>query len=338
MPTTAEQDACLAQRLGRAGTDQGDQGGAARTRQRQARRDVQGSAEEVLADSPFVIIFQQTEVAGLRKNVKGFKLGPTFDTNFVGPVSQGMSRRTHRLTPSRNTQRRPGAQRARASAVAWAVAALPRHRRHHLSRAARRHLLHRPRHPDRSGAGHRRRPRAASVVERAREEYGLNLPLYQQFFLYVKDALTGNFGTLGADHQSGDDRHPPRLSGDDRACDARHAHRRRSRRAARRARRGQARQHHRPDRARHRPDRLFRADLLARAVCAARLLREAAAGSPGPGRIDIAYEYTFTPITGFYLLDAVLQRRLGRVPRHLPPHHPAGLRCSAISRSPISAA
>ena len=28
----------------------------------------------------------------------------------------------------------------------------------------------------------------------------------------------------------------------------------------------------------------------------------------GPGRIDVVYEYTFTPITGFYLLDAILQR------------------------------
>ena len=28
----------------------------------------------------------------------------------------------------------------------------------------------------------------------------------------------------------------------------------------------------------------------------------------GPGRIDVVFEYTFTPITGFYLLDAVLQR------------------------------
>ena len=29
----------------------------------------------------------------------------------------------------------------------------------------------------------------------------------------------------------------------------------------------------------------------------------------GPGRIDIAYEYTFTPITGLFLLDAALQRQ-----------------------------
>ena len=35
----------------------------------------------------------------------------------------------------------------------------------------------------------------ASVVARTREEMGLNLPLYQQFFLYVKAAVTGDFGT-----------------------------------------------------------------------------------------------------------------------------------------------
>jgi peptide/nickel transport system permease protein len=35
----------------------------------------------------------------------------------------------------------------------------------------------------------------ASVVERTREEMGLNLPLYEQFYRYVKAALTGDFGT-----------------------------------------------------------------------------------------------------------------------------------------------
>lgn len=35
----------------------------------------------------------------------------------------------------------------------------------------------------------------ASVVDRTREAMGLNLPLYQQFFIYVKSALTGDFGT-----------------------------------------------------------------------------------------------------------------------------------------------
>ncbi|WP_410000600.1 ABC transporter substrate-binding protein [Mesorhizobium sp. SP-1A] len=44
--------------------------------------------KEVLDTSPFAIIYQQTEVAGLRSNVKGFKLGPSFDTNFVGNISK----------------------------------------------------------------------------------------------------------------------------------------------------------------------------------------------------------------------------------------------------------
>lgn len=44
--------------------------------------------KKFLANSPFVIIFQQTEVAGYRKNLKDFKLGPSFDTNFVGPIAK----------------------------------------------------------------------------------------------------------------------------------------------------------------------------------------------------------------------------------------------------------
>lgn len=35
----------------------------------------------------------------------------------------------------------------------------------------------------------------AHVVERVREELGLNLPLWQQFFLYIRQALSGDFGT-----------------------------------------------------------------------------------------------------------------------------------------------
>ncbi|RWE02648.1 ABC transporter substrate-binding protein [Mesorhizobium sp.] len=44
--------------------------------------------KKILDTSPFVVINQQLEVAGLRKNLKGFALGPSFDTNFVGPVSK----------------------------------------------------------------------------------------------------------------------------------------------------------------------------------------------------------------------------------------------------------
>jgi peptide/nickel transport system substrate-binding protein len=42
----------------------------------------------VLETGPFVMIFQQTEVAALRANVKDYKLGPTFDTNFVANVTK----------------------------------------------------------------------------------------------------------------------------------------------------------------------------------------------------------------------------------------------------------
>ena len=38
--------------------------------------------------SPFVIMFQQSEVAAFRSNVEGLKLGPTFDTNYVYGVSK----------------------------------------------------------------------------------------------------------------------------------------------------------------------------------------------------------------------------------------------------------
>ncbi|MHA6687748.1 ABC transporter substrate-binding protein [Mesorhizobium sp. A556] len=44
--------------------------------------------QKVLDTSPFVIIYQQTEVAATRNNLKSFKLGPSFDTNFVGPISK----------------------------------------------------------------------------------------------------------------------------------------------------------------------------------------------------------------------------------------------------------
>ncbi|OLP58001.1 ABC transporter substrate-binding protein [Xaviernesmea oryzae] len=44
--------------------------------------------KKVLADSPFVIIYQQVEVAGYSDKVKNFKLGPSFDTNFVYTVSK----------------------------------------------------------------------------------------------------------------------------------------------------------------------------------------------------------------------------------------------------------
>lgn len=43
---------------------------------------------KVLETSPFVIIHQQLEVAGVSTRVKNFRLGPSFDTNFVGQVAK----------------------------------------------------------------------------------------------------------------------------------------------------------------------------------------------------------------------------------------------------------
>jgi peptide/nickel transport system substrate-binding protein len=40
----------------------------------------------VLSTGPFIVLYQKTEVAGLRRNVNGLKLGPSFDTNFVDRV------------------------------------------------------------------------------------------------------------------------------------------------------------------------------------------------------------------------------------------------------------
>ncbi|MFC5386225.1 ABC transporter substrate-binding protein [Aquamicrobium segne] len=44
--------------------------------------------QEALETSPFVMIFQQIEVAGVRNNVKDYRLGPSFDSNPLAPVSK----------------------------------------------------------------------------------------------------------------------------------------------------------------------------------------------------------------------------------------------------------
>jgi peptide/nickel transport system substrate-binding protein len=44
--------------------------------------------QEALDTSPFVMIFQQIEVAGVRGNVKGYRLGPSFDSNPLAPISK----------------------------------------------------------------------------------------------------------------------------------------------------------------------------------------------------------------------------------------------------------
>lgn len=48
----------------------------------------QAMQAEFRKTSPFIMLFQQTEVAAFRGNVEGLKLGPTFDTNYVFNVSK----------------------------------------------------------------------------------------------------------------------------------------------------------------------------------------------------------------------------------------------------------
>jgi len=47
--------------------------------------DLQKRSQE---SSPFVMLYQQTEVGAYSVKVKGFKLGPSFDTNLLAPISK----------------------------------------------------------------------------------------------------------------------------------------------------------------------------------------------------------------------------------------------------------
>jgi peptide/nickel transport system permease protein len=146
----------------------------------------------------------------------------------------------------------------------------------------------------------------AHVVERVREQLGLNLPLYQQFYFYVRDALTGNFGTsvLTTNPVMDDIRRVfpatmelatigtiiGSLIGIPLGVLAA-------------VRRGSI------------ADQIVRVvgligysvpifwlGLLSLVLFYAKLRWVAY-----PGRLDIVYEYTFTPITGFFLFDSLVQ-------------------------------
>lgn len=148
----------------------------------------------------------------------------------------------------------------------------------------------------------------AHVVERVREELGLNLPLWQQFFIYLKQAVTGNFGnsvlTTNPVFEDIKRFFPATIElatlgtligaifGIPLGVLAA-------------VKRGSI------------ADQIVRIiglvgysvpifwlGLLALLVFYAKLNWVAY-----PGRIDIVYEFTFTPVTGFYLLDALWQRQ-----------------------------
>lgn len=149
-----------------------------------------------------------------------------------------------------------------------------------------------------------------SVVEAARRQYGFDLPLWEQFFFYVKKALTGDFGNsvLSTYPVMHDIRRvfPATLElaslgtliglafGIPLGVLAA-------------VKRGSL-----IDQAVRiigligysMP--IFWLGLLGLLVFYARL-----GWVEGPGRISVAYEYTFTPITGLFLLDAAIQRDWG---------------------------
>ncbi|MFC4626226.1 ABC transporter permease [Daeguia caeni] len=147
----------------------------------------------------------------------------------------------------------------------------------------------------------------AHVVERTRQELGLHLPYYQQFFLYVKGVLHGDFGTsvLTTNPVMTDIRRVfpatmelatvgtliGALFGIPLGVLAA-------------VKRGSW------------VDQIVRVigligysvpifwlGLLALLIFYARL-----GWASGPGRLDITFEYTFTPITGFYMIDAIILR------------------------------
>lgn len=148
----------------------------------------------------------------------------------------------------------------------------------------------------------------AHVVERVREEMGLNLPLWQQFFIYIKQALSGEFGTsVLTTHPVMDDirRVFPAtmelatvgtiigaLLGVPLGVLA----------AVKRG--SLADQFVRLIGLVGYSVPIFWLGLLALVLFYARLGWVAY-----PGRIDIVFEYTFTPITGFYIVDAIWQRQ-----------------------------
>ncbi len=146
----------------------------------------------------------------------------------------------------------------------------------------------------------------AAVYERVKQELGLNLPLWQQFWIYLKKVLRGRLRTLGPDLQPGPRRHPPLLPGHARAGDRRHAHRRGARDPHGRDRRRVARADW--------PDQVIRVvSLLGYSVpvfwlgLMGLLLFYGRLGwVAGPGRIDVAFEDLVTPVTGVILVDSAL--------------------------------
>ena len=141
--------------------------------------------------SPFVMLYQQTEVAAVRSNVDGFKLGPTSDTTYMF-TGDARSEQRRRVALTVSSQRQ--ATRTRAPAADAALLRRSGHRAD-LPGAAGGDLLHRPRDARSIRCWPSSATARRAVVAQVREEMGLNKPLYEQFCIYVGKVLHGDFGT-----------------------------------------------------------------------------------------------------------------------------------------------
>nr|WP_210307070.1 ABC transporter permease [Paenochrobactrum gallinarii] len=157
------------------------------------------------------------------------------------------------------------------------------------------------------------------VIERVRNEMGLNLPYYQQFFMYVKGVLQGDFGTSV-------------LTTNPVMTDIRRVFPATMELATVGTIIGAVFGIPLGVLAAVKRDTLtdqivriiglfgysvpiFWLGMLGLLVFYAKLGWVA-----GPGRLDVVFEYTFTPITGFYILDAIIQGQwdvLKDVMRHI---------------------
>ena len=147
--------------------------------------------KKVLATSPFIMIFQQIEVAGFVRTSRA-----SSSDRHSTRTTFSISRSDPGFAPLTNPDMQLESRRSGAWATnfAWAagrfilIGIIT-----FLGLIAVTFFIGRviPIDPALAIVGDRA---PAHVVERVREELGLNLPLYEQFFIYVKGVLEGDFG------------------------------------------------------------------------------------------------------------------------------------------------
>ena len=276
----------VAQQLGHPATDEGNRHRARRTDRRETRATVSGDAEEMLARSPFVIMFEKVAQVATRPGVSGRSRAD--QRSRVVPQPEEAIRFAacrHPPPPSKHCARCPrGAGRALGCACCAGHSRSPSR-----SRAARADVRDRPQGADRSRA---RDPRRSRVSRRVRGRAHRARP--RQAARHAIPDLCARRAARQSRHVAADReprarRHQARVPGHARTGDDRDADRHRDRRAARRRGRREAQPADRPRRALRRADRQFGAGVLARADGAAAVLCAAALGRQA-GRLDPVYD------------------------------------------------